>query len=187
MAYFHMSSGLRGCYMPDNVSVIHVTTRRELKALVEWEARDMKEAYGFGGSKRAVAAFVAECWQRRSDPTWTLDLVLEFGNKPGNYPFGLFLSRATRRDYLDQTITLNPWRFRAMSKQKIASVHRFGEFVALFVGTGETVYISPKEARAFARVLNACARDISKEPDFGKSGFCQTQIAFASISRFDRR
>ncbi len=55
MAYFWVSSGLRGCYAADNASVIRVETRKELKDFLTWEASQMREAHGFGGSKRAVA------------------------------------------------------------------------------------------------------------------------------------
>jgi hypothetical protein len=41
-----------------------------------------------------------------------------------------------------------------------AQVHRFGDSVAIYIGTGETVYLSEKTARDIARSLNACARDI---------------------------
>jgi hypothetical protein len=100
--YFHISHGLRGCYMPDSVSVIKVSSRRELKSAVAYDARDMKEAYGFGGSKRAVAAFVAECWREahKAAPAH-LPYCLPFGRKPGDYAFGLFCSVATRRDYVE--------------------------------------------------------------------------------------
>lgn len=101
--YFHVSNGLRGAYMPDNSQVIMCKTRRELKSAVEYDARDMREAHGFGGSKKHIAAFVATCWREahKKTPAY-LPYCLPFGNKPGNRPFGLFVSVATRRDYLEQ-------------------------------------------------------------------------------------
>ena len=101
MAYFTIMSGLRGCYMPDSAHVTRVNTRRELKSMISSEANDMREAYGFGGSKKDVAQFAAECWRRRNDKTWDMDLVLPFGREKGDRPFGLMLSRATRAEYLE--------------------------------------------------------------------------------------
>ena len=59
MPYFHISRGLRGCYMPDSSSVIRATTRRELKAAIEYDARDMLESYGHGYSARDRVATIA--------------------------------------------------------------------------------------------------------------------------------
>lgn len=42
----------------------------------------------------------------------------------------------------------------------IASVHRFGDKVAVYVGHSETTYLTAKQARALARTLQECARDI---------------------------
>lgn len=44
--------------------------------------------------------------------------------------------------------------------KKHAQVHRFGDCVAMYLSNGETVYMTPKDARAIAKSLNACARDI---------------------------
>lgn len=49
-----------------------------------------------------------------------------------------------------------------------AQVHRFHDAAALYVGTGETVYIDAKSARRLARALYAVARSIESEP-FGQS------------------
>lgn len=103
MAYFFLSTGLRGCYMPDSVYAIRVTTRRELKAMIADECRDLYDAGFVGTSKRAIAQFAAEAWRRRNDPRWTLDLVLPYrrADQAGNWCFGVFLSRATRREYIE--------------------------------------------------------------------------------------
>lgn len=45
----------------------------------------------------------------------------------------------------------------------MAQVHRFHDRVALHAGKGETVYLSPKNARKMARALNAAARSCDKE------------------------
>lgn len=44
-----------------------------------------------------------------------------------------------------------------------ASVHRFRDFVACRVGSGETVYLSPKAAKELAKALNAVARSVKTE------------------------
>lgn len=38
MPYFHVSAGLRGCYLPDSSYIIRATTRRELKEALASEA-----------------------------------------------------------------------------------------------------------------------------------------------------
>lgn len=43
---------------------------------------------------------------------------------------------------------------------KTAQIHRFGDCVAMFLSNGETVYMTPKDARKIAKNLNACARDV---------------------------
>lgn len=40
-------------------------------------------------------------------------------------------------------------------------VHRFGDCVAAYLGTGETVYLTPQAARQLARALNGAARDVA--------------------------
>ena len=55
---------------------------------------------------------------------------------------------------------------------KSAHVHRFGDKAAVSLpGKGETVYLTPKEARKLARALNSCARSIGavsfRDSDFG--------------------
>ena len=106
MAYFHISSGLRGCYMSDNAHIARFQTRRELLAFVEYEARDMIEAYGYGYSKRDRAAIVARIWREVSGklPKSFYDHVIGFGctRNTSDRPFGLFISHATRADYLAQ-------------------------------------------------------------------------------------
>jgi len=43
----------------------------------------------------------------------------------------------------------------------VASVHRFGEKVAVYVGTGETVYLTADQAKNLAAALSSCAANIS--------------------------
>jgi len=105
MPYFHISSGLRGCYMPDNAYVTKFDTRKALRAFVESEARDMAEAYGFGYSAADRAAVVAQVWReaRGRHKKSHYDHVIGFGRtrSRAERPFGLFISHATRADYLE--------------------------------------------------------------------------------------
>lgn len=39
-------------------------------------------------------------------------------------------------------------------------IHRFRDCVAVYLANGETRYLTPRAARAIARELNGCARDI---------------------------
>jgi hypothetical protein len=107
MPYFHISSGLRGCYMPDNAFVAKCDTRRELRAIVEYDANDMIEAYGFGYSKAARASVVAQVWREATGkaPKSHYDHVIGFGRTraKSDRPFGLFISHATRADFLEQS------------------------------------------------------------------------------------
>ena len=43
-------------------------------------------------------------------------------------------------------------------------VHRFRDCAGLWAGTGETVYLTPSEARRAAKALLAVARSIDREP-----------------------
>lgn len=55
-----------------------------------------------------------------------------------------------------------------------ANVHRFGDQVAVYL-QGETVYLTPKQARAIARKMTECARDI------GRTGFTESSFRSWSI------
>jgi len=97
--YFHMSNGLRGCYMPDNSQVLKFKSRKELKNCIEWEARDLRDAGYAGASKKLVASFVAEAWRIAGRKAYGLPLALPL--KPAHadsYCYGLFLSTATRAE-----------------------------------------------------------------------------------------
>jgi hypothetical protein len=96
--YFHISQGLRGCYMPDSSYIIRADTRRELKAALDWEARDIREAGFVGCNKRAVTWLAAQAWRNAGNH------VVPYRNnhKGSGYAFGLFCTQATRAEYLDQ-------------------------------------------------------------------------------------
>lgn len=57
-----------------------------------------------------------------------------------------------------------------------AQVHRFHHRVAVYVGTGQTVYLLIEEARALANALDACALDIEAR-GFTDSQFKTVEIA----------
>lgn len=49
-------------------------------------------------------------------------------------------------------------------REKIpAQVHRFRDHVAVYLGTGETVYLTPREARQFTRAINRVAKSCEGE------------------------
>lgn len=54
---------------------------------------------------------------------------------------------------------------------KTAQVHRFRNAVAIYVGTGETVYLTAQAADDIADALRACAENVRTEPQFAHSSF----------------
>jgi hypothetical protein len=40
-------------------------------------------------------------------------------------------------------------------------VHRFGDAVAVSIGTGETVYLTMQQARMIGKEISACAEDVN--------------------------
>ena len=74
----------------------------------------------------------------------------------------------------------------------IASVHRFGDQVAVYVGDGSTTYFTAKQARALARALLDCAKSVVDEK-FVDSAFGTREVprvtleeARTEVSRFQR-
>lgn len=56
-------------------------------------------------------------------------------------------------------------------REKIpAQVHRFRDAVALYIGTGETVYLTPREARQLTRAINRVAKSCEGETFAESSG-----------------
>lgn len=55
----------------------------------------------------------------------------------------------------------------------MASVHRFGDKVAVYVGDGSTTYLTAKQARALSRALRTCAKSVVDEKFVDSSFFCQ--------------
>lgn len=105
MKYFVISNGLRGCYMPDGAYIVQVSTRRELKQQLEWEARELRDAGFVGASKRNIARLAAAIWRDAGKAKKTyLDFVCPLQPSHaarGDYCYGLFVSHSTRADYLD--------------------------------------------------------------------------------------
>lgn len=65
-----------------------------------------------------------------------------------------------------------------------AQVHRFGARVAVSLpGTGQTNYLTAKEARTLARELHRCARDVEQVPGFAESRYCTTTVALSNPLR----
>lgn len=94
--YFTISNGLRGCYMPDSSYVRRVDTRRELKAALTDVIRDCTDARF---SKRDVASLAAEMW--RDAQSHAPSYLPRAFPMPDNRAYAVFISTATRRDYVD--------------------------------------------------------------------------------------
>lgn len=98
--YFTISSGLRGCYMPDSCWIARVDTRRELKAIIESEARAWKDAGFIGANKRAIAWLANAAWRNPSYLPHCLPLAPDHARN--NYSHGIFVSSATREEWKEQ-------------------------------------------------------------------------------------
>jgi Tfp pilus assembly protein PilW len=102
MAYFIISNGLRGCYMADSSFVIEAQARRKLKAVLESEARDIRDAGFVGLSNVAIASLAAEAWRKRkSRQVYPIVAPYRRADQPNNWAFGLQVSSATRAEYLE--------------------------------------------------------------------------------------
>lgn len=94
--YFFIANGPRGVYMPDSGYIVRADTRKALKAIIEWESRDLRDAGFTGASKRAIATLAAEAWRNAG----IYDSVMPL--KPGHadsYCYGLSVSNATKADF----------------------------------------------------------------------------------------
>ena len=76
--------------------------------------------------------------------------------------------------------------------KSIASVHRFGDKVAVYVGDGSTTYLTVKQARALAHALRTCAKSVVDErfvdSSFGTAIVKEVTYAQegAEVSKFPR-
>lgn len=104
--YFTISNGLRGCYMLDSCSTFKVSTRRELKAIVESEA---SYQHGAGLSKKAIASFVAAVWREsnKRSPSYLPHCLPIKPDGAQEYSYGIFGSVATRQEFLDNQEMIN--------------------------------------------------------------------------------
>lgn len=101
--YFHMSSGLRGCYIPDNMSVMKFDRYRDLKMYVASEAAIFRDGNYFGLSRKAIAAFATQLWteaQKAKANYFPYCLPMRPAHSD-QYSYGLFGSVATRAEYLE--------------------------------------------------------------------------------------
>jgi hypothetical protein len=105
--YFHLATGLRGCYMPDTSRVIRVDTRRELRDVVLSELHDLQEA-GFILSKREAVTTVADIWRNLKAPKRSpYSFVVPYGWRHSrghgvNKCNAIQIGHATRAEYLEQ-------------------------------------------------------------------------------------
>jgi hypothetical protein len=95
MAYFTISNGLRGCYMPDSIGVFQFSTRRELKAHLMTEMSYLTGEKPF--NKRDVAHIAAIAWrQAKRKEFYSLPYCM-----PCGAGYGLFISATNRAEYLE--------------------------------------------------------------------------------------
>jgi hypothetical protein len=86
--------------MPDSSYVIKADTRRELKSAIQYEADSYADAGFIGNQKRRVASIAAASWKNKSA---SLPYCLPFAPSHArtNYCHGVFVSRASRSEYLE--------------------------------------------------------------------------------------
>ena len=103
MKYFTITHGLRGCYMPDSDPfAVACATRKELKDIIIGECDMLRGDRTMGFSKRAIAAFAAECWREAHEPKPAyLPYCLPCKERgQDGYSYGVFCSVATRHEFL---------------------------------------------------------------------------------------
>ncbi len=99
MPYFNISTGLRGCYMPDNAYIARCNTRRELRALIASEASDYKDAGFIGANQKAISHIAAIAWRNRRKSQLPYALPLAPAHARDSYCHGIFVASASRDDY----------------------------------------------------------------------------------------
>lgn len=100
--YFTIATGMRCCYSPDNACIVCVDSRKELKAIIENEARYIRDAGLIGANKREVASTVADIWRNlKAKVKSPYSFVVPYGYKKGGYkPYAIQVGHSTRADYL---------------------------------------------------------------------------------------
>ena len=101
MAYFNISTGLRGCYLSDNAYVVRADTRRELKSILASEAETYRDAGYIGANKKAIATIAAAAWRDRKKWYPPYFIPVAPPHAKDNYCEAVFVSPATREDYLE--------------------------------------------------------------------------------------
>lgn len=101
MSYFFISHGLRGAYVDDSGYIIQAKTRRELKSAIQYEAESYRDAGYIGANKKAIATIAAAAWRDRKKAQLPYALPLAPAHAPRDYAFGVFVSGATRGEYLE--------------------------------------------------------------------------------------
>ena len=79
-------------------------TRKALKACVENECRDMRDAHGFGGSKAEIAHIVAHVWREakaKRKPYLPYAIGFRRSRDANDRPFGVFIGHATRAEFVE--------------------------------------------------------------------------------------
>lgn len=100
MRYYFINHGLRGAYVDDSSYVIQCETRRELKEAIEGVASHYRDGGYIGASKAAIAAIAAAQWRDRKNYL-PYCLPLAPAHARTQYSFGIFVSPATRADFLE--------------------------------------------------------------------------------------
>ena len=101
MPYFHISTGLRGCYLADNAYIVRANTRRELKSILASEAETYRDAGYVGANKKAIATIAAAAWRDRKGCRLPYAIPVAPPHAKDNYCEAVFVSAATRADYLE--------------------------------------------------------------------------------------
>lgn len=78
-----------------------------------------------------------------------------------------------------------------MSHSKVsAQVHRFGDAVAVNIGTGSTVYLTPADARKVSHAINKVVRSVEREKfayspslTFRLEGVCGRNAKFERVTK----
>lgn len=102
MAYFNISTGLRGCYMADSAYIVRCNTRRELRAIIADEAGGYRDAGFIGANQRAISYIAAIAWRNRRKFQLPYALPLAPSHARDNYCYGVFIASASRDEYLEQ-------------------------------------------------------------------------------------
>ena len=89
--------------------VVRANSRRELKAAIQEEANMLDSGETLGLSKRAIAAFAAECWREafKQKPAYLPYCLPTKEKGQVSYSYGIFCSVATRADYVEHCAQQN--------------------------------------------------------------------------------